>query len=137
MTEPPKRPDTKVSVVTSAKEGKESDHDVSYQVPRVAISEHKDAVILELEMPGVGPNGVEMSVEKDRLTIIGSREEETNNLDPVYRNRNPLDYRRVFSLGRGVDLEKISASLDNDGMLMVTLPKTSSEIGKTIAVRIS
>ena len=137
MNEAPKRQDTKVSVVTSGKETKEVDHEVSYQVPRVAISERKDAVLLELEMPGVGADGVELSVEKDRLTIIGHREEETDNLDPVYRNRNPLDYRRVFSLGRGVDMDQISASLENDGMLLITLPKVSSETGKSIAVRIS
>ena len=137
MTEPPKRPDSKVSVVTSSREGKETDQDASYQVPRVAISEQKDSVILELEMPGVGPSGVELSVDKDRLSIIGRREEETDNMDPVYRNRNPLNYRRVFSLGRGVDMENISASLENDGMLMITLPKVSSETGKAVAVRVS
>ncbi|HPA46390.1 MAG TPA: Hsp20/alpha crystallin family protein [bacterium] len=134
MNEVPKRPEgAKVSVVTSTKEtGADPD---SYQVPRVAISEKKDSILLQLEMPGVGPGGVELSIDKDRLTVIGRREEEINTLDPVYRTRNPLHYRRLFSLGRGVDLDGITATLENDGMLLITLPKMTSESGKSVVVR--
>ncbi len=136
MSEPPKRQDTtKVSVVSSV--GKEAEQSDSFQIPRVAISERKEAVILQLEMPGVGPDNVELGIDKDRLTVIGRRDEPTEGLDPVYRNRNPLSYRRIFSVGRGIDYENIRASLENDGMMTITLPKVTSEIGKSITVRTS
>lgn len=124
--------DNKVSVVKARTEG---ERDVGFQIPRVAVSERKDAVVLQMEMSGVPADGLELSIEKDRLIVIGHVSEASEGLEAVYRNRDLSDYRRIFSLGRGIDYDNISASLENDGMLIITLPKVTLEIGKSVVVR--
>jgi len=105
----------------------------SWLVPRANILENKDSYILDLEMPGVSKDGVEITVENSELTIIGRRSNAEPKADVVYRECRPLDYRRVFDLDPSIDASHISAKVEQ-GVLTLTLPKAESVKPRKITV---
>lgn len=102
-------------------------------VPRANILETKDSFVLELEVPGVSKDGVEITIENNELTIIGHRADTEPKADLVYRESRPLDYRRVFDLDPSIDTSHISAKVDQ-GVLTLTLPKAERVKPRKISV---
>ena len=101
--------------------------------PRADIQETKDSYLLELEMPGVQKDGVEIAVDNNELTIIGRRSDVQPAGEVVYRESRPIDYRRAFDLDPSIDTGKITARMDQ-GVVKLTLPKAESVKPRKIAV---
>ena len=79
--------------------------------------------IVEAEMPGVGKDEINLSVEDDNLCISVNRSEEVNQDGENYIHRE----RRASSMSRRVrladaKLDDIKAKLE-EGVLYVTIPK--------------
>ena len=91
--------------------------------PEVNIFETKDGYLLEAEMPGVKKEGLEISLEGPEITIIGRRHTENVEGEALLRERQAVDYRRVFELDPAIDTAKISAKVEQ-GVLTLTLPKS-------------
>ena len=80
-------------------------------VPAVDIYEYDNEVIVTADMPGVDENRVDITLEKNILTIKGSViDEEPENLDKVYSEYSVGDYKRTFSLSDEIDSEGIRAT---------------------------
>jgi len=94
----------------------------AWATPLATIREEKDAYLLELEMPGVSKDGLEITVENNELTIIGHRSDQEPKGGIVYRETRAIDYRRVFDLDPSIDSGRIAARIDQ-GVVTVTLPK--------------
>ena len=94
----------------------------TYVSPIVDISETKDGYLLEAEMPGVNKEGLELLLEGNELTIVGHKQSEGLNGQPLYRESSPTDYRRVFVPDPVIDTGNISAQIEQ-GILKLTLPK--------------
>ena len=105
----------------------------AYLSPRVDIIETKDAYILEAEMPGVTKDGLEILLENNELTLVGSRPAEKIEAELVYRESTPRDFRRVFVLDPTIDTAKIEAKLEG-GVLILKLPKAEKVRPQRIAV---
>ena len=104
----------------------------AYVSPNVNIIETKEGYILEAEMPGVAKEGLDVNLEENVLTIAGRRQAEpSGNL--LYRESNPVDYRRVFELDPDIDAGKISAQIEQ-GILTLTLPKAEKVKPRRITV---
>ena len=93
-------------------------------LPNTDIYETEDALMLVMEMPGVGNEHADITLEDDVLSVTGridfSRYEK---LQPIYTEYNIGYYRRSFSLSpSGTDEHRISADM-KDGVLTLTLPK--------------
>lgn len=102
--------------------------------PRVAVYEDQEAVYLELEMPGVTRDKIDVTVEKDELTVTGWRTpDDYSKFQVLRRERVPLSFRRAFVLSEAVDTNKISAGY-NDGTLKLTLAKCEVAKPKKIAI---
>jgi len=101
--------------------------------PEVNIYETKDGYVLEAEMPGVGKDGLEITLDNNEITITGRRAAETVAGQPVFRERRLADYRRVFELDPAIDTAKIEAKLDQ-GVVTVTLPKSERVKPRKIVV---
>jgi HSP20 family protein len=101
--------------------------------PEVNIFETKDEYVLEAEMPGVGKDGLEITLEANVLTLEGHRSDTDPAGEAVYRESRPADYRRVFELDPAIDGDKISAHVDQ-GVLTLTLPKAERVKPRKIAV---
>ncbi len=93
-----------------------------YVIPEVNIFETQDAYVLEAEMPGVGKEGLEVTVEDREITLIGRRLNIPVAGTPLFRERHQADYRRVFELDPVIDTARIAAKI-HQGMVTVTLPK--------------
>ena len=106
-------------------------------VPNVDINEFEDRFQLFVDVPGVDPKEVEITLESGVLTITGERfmqaakEDET-----VVRRRTERGsgrfYRR-FILPETVDADKVKAT-DRHGVLEILIPKQAKALPRRIKV---
>ena len=101
--------------------------------PNVNIFETQEGYVLQAEMPGVSKEGLEITLEGTEITITGRRSPETVAGEPLFRERNTADYRRVFELDPAIDTGKVSAKI-HQGVLTVTLPKSEQVKPRKITV---
>jgi len=94
-----------------------------FVTPPANILANENEYLIEVEMPGVDKEGLEITADSNELTIIGRRKPEQPDGELVYRESPLADYRRVFELGPDVDTTKITAQLDQ-GVLKIHLPKS-------------
>ncbi len=105
-------------------------------VPNVDISETENALWLRADMPGVKEDSIEISVEKNVLSIEGQVAlQEYADLAPVYTEYNVGNYQRRFTLSNAIDADKIHAHLTN-GVLELELPKAESAKPRRVAVQV-
>ncbi|MEP6668989.1 MAG: Hsp20/alpha crystallin family protein [Chthoniobacter sp.] len=105
----------------------------SYVTPLANVLETKDGYVLEAELPGVGKDGVELTVENGELTIVGRRAVVENRGREVYRESRVRDFRRTFELDPSIDATNITAKVDQ-GVLRLHLPKAEALKPRKITV---
>ena len=104
-----------------------------YVSPEVNIFETKEGYVLEAEMPGVNKEGLEITLERNEITIVGHRKNEVVTGNPLFRERGLADYRRVFELDPAIDTARITAKVEQ-GVLSLTLPKSERVKPRKISV---
>src|SRR6266550_2155661 len=80
-----------------------------FATPAVSEIEDNDAYLLNVEMPGVSKEGLEISVENNELRIIGRRSLPEIEGTSIHRESRTEKFRRVFELDPSIDTSKISA----------------------------
>jgi HSP20 family protein len=105
----------------------------TFVAPEVNIFETKDGYVLQGEMPGVGKEGLEITLEGNELTITGKRQAEALPGEALVRESHELGYRRVFELDPAIDTAKVSARMEQ-GVLTLTLPKSERVKPRKISV---
>jgi len=105
-------------------------------VPKVDVSETKDAVVVKAEIPGMEANDVHASLQENVLTISGEKKQEKEENDERYHRmeRSYGSFTRSVRLPAGVDSSKVNASFKS-GVLTVTLPKTAAAKATPIPVK--
>ena len=81
-----------------------------------------DHYILTADLPGIDPSSIDVDLDGQQLTIRAERS--TVNAEGakwLVRERNGGSYLRQFTLGQGLDTERIAASYEH-GVLTVTVP---------------
>jgi HSP20 family protein len=106
-------------------------------VPSVDINEFDDKFQLYVDVPGVDPNDVEITLESGVLTISGERYMQAEKADEnIVRRRNERGsgrfYRR-FILPETVDADKVKAT-DRHGVLEILIPKQAKAQPRRIEV---
>jgi HSP20 family protein len=104
-----------------------------YVAPEVNIFETRDGYVLEAEMPGVSKDGLEITVERNEITITGRRNPEPASGEAIFRERQAANFRRVFELDPAIDTGKISAKMEQ-GVLTLALPKSEGVKPRKITV---
>jgi len=104
-----------------------------YVSPVVNICETPEGYVLQAEMPGVNKEGLEIMLEGNEITIVGHRGSDVLPGQPLFRESNSADFRRVFELDPAIDTSKISAQVDQ-GVLTLTLPKSEKVKPRRIKV---
>src|SRR5262249_62117694 len=112
---------------TLTRETRESDRGQAGQfiTPPSSVTEITDGYMLEIEMPGVKKDGLEISVENNELTIIGRRSLPAMEGTLIHRESLPENFRCVFELAPSIDVIKNSGKIDR-GVVTLTLPKPGS-----------
>ena len=86
----------------------------------VKVEQDTDHVVVTTDVPGIGPDDLELTFESGDLTISGQRGERT--------------YRYIVTIGDDVDPDKIEAQLDK-GVLTVKAGKKPEAKPRKIALR--
>ncbi len=92
--------------------------------------------LLHLDLPGVEPDTVELTVEDDVLTIRAERPAppQSEDIEPVISERPSGTFARQVLLGSGLDTEHIHADYDK-GVLTVVLPVAERAKPRRIEVK--
>lgn len=104
-------------------------------IPAVDILEQKDRFLLRADLPGVGVDAIDVSMEDGILSLSGERKREID--EEVegarrYERSNGRFFRR-FSLPDSADPEQITACSAN-GILEVSIPKRPEVQARRITV---
>jgi len=104
-----------------------------FMTPPANIGATPNEYLLELEMPGVDKDGIEITAEGNELTVVGRRKNEMPNAELLYTESALADYRRSFELGPDVDTSRISAEM-MQGVLKLHLPKSDKAKPRKIQI---
>jgi len=105
-----------------------------YYVPDTDIYETSDALMVIMEIPGVGNDNVDIRLDKDHLTINANINlDYYKNFKPVYTEYNVGHYNRSFVLSDKVDQDRIEANIKN-GVLSLKLHKAEEAKPRKIPV---
>jgi HSP20 family molecular chaperone IbpA len=103
-------------------------------VPRVDIYEADDNIVVVADVPGVDEASMDITLEKNVLTINGYVEPvQPEGYSLAYAEYRVGDYERSFTLSNEIDQDNIEATL-KDGVLTLHLPKVGPTT-KKIAVK--
>lgn len=106
-------------------------------IPSVDINEFEGQFQLFVDLPGVDPKDVEITLETGVLTISGERfaqaPEEGQNVISRRAERGTGRFYRRFILPESVDADKVKAT-DRHGVLEVVIPKQAKALPKRIKV---
>lgn len=92
----------------------------------------EDAYFIEVDLPGLGKDDVEVSVENNVLTISGGRPlDESHAYDRAERWHGR--FTRSFVLSNRVDAEKVRAQFEN-GVLRLELPRSEATKPRRVAI---
>lgn len=93
-----------------------------------------NAVTLQFDLPGVDPDTVELSVERNQLTLKATRRPALAEGERfVVRERPAGDLTRTLVLSEGLDPSRISAHYEH-GVLAVTIPVAELAQPRRIAI---
>jgi len=103
--------------------------------PRADIFETSDAIVVVADMPGVDESTVDITLEKNILTIDGRVEPDSpEGFVRRHREYEVGDYHRAFTLSDEVAREGIEARVKS-GVLRLTLPKAGPARARRIPVQ--
>ena len=105
--------------------------------PPVNLYETGDSYMLTAELPGLRVEDIEITVERDRLTLRGERRIEHPQDASLHRvERRAGAFRRTVQLPLEVDGEKVEAIYRN-GVLTLRIPKAPEHQPRRISVKAS
>jgi HSP20 family protein len=94
----------------------------------------EDRLFIHIDLPGIDPDTIDVTVEKNTLTVSAERSWEIDGEDKVILNERPSGtYTRQFFLGESLDTDSIEAGYDH-GVLTVSLPIAEQAKARKIAV---
>jgi len=107
----------------------------SVMLPPADVFEDAEGITLQLDMPGVAKDRLNLQANKNTLLIEGTaRIEMPQGMEALYADVRSTLYRRSFVLSDELETDKTEASL-KDGVLTVRIPKRAEVRPRRIEVR--
>jgi HSP20 family protein len=105
--------------------------------PLTDIKETENEFIVKMELPGIKPEDVEITLKGDTLTIRGEKKEEerTEKENFLRVERSYGAFQRSFTLGTAVKADEVKATY-KDGVLEVRVPKAEEAKPKPIKIKV-
>ena len=102
-------------------------------IPMDAVR-HGDRVFISFDLPGVDPDRVDLTVERNVLTITAERAASVQEGDQVLADERPKgSFSRRVLLGDTLDTGKLEATYDH-GVLTVTIPVAEQAQPRKISI---
>lgn len=108
------------------------------------LDEKDDRFEMEIEMPGLGKDDVDISVQNNTLHIVGKQGTDTETgPEPHHEQSDEKARRRMqrrqklsysFNLAKNLDVENISAEF-TDGVLYLEIPKSEDHKPRKIEIK--
>jgi HSP20 family protein len=96
-----------------------------------------DRFYLHVDLPGVDPESIDVTVEKNALTVSAERKWERADEDQVLLNERPTgSFSRLFMLGDSLDTDAIEAGYDH-GVLTLAIPVAETAKARKITLNAS
>ena len=103
-------------------------------VPPVQVIENAQGITVYADLPGVSKESLELNIEHDTVTIEGRLALDVpEGLEVTHAEVSIPRFRRVFTLSKELDSNKISAELVN-GVLTLRIPKAEHAQPRRIPV---
>jgi HSP20 family molecular chaperone IbpA len=121
--------------VTPAKTAENPREEASL-LPPVDVIEDVAGITLYADLPGVPKDRLHLQVETDTLTIEGEMQiEMPEGMESTHAEVSLPRYRRVFTLSKELDTEKVAAEFDK-GVLTLRIPKAAHAQPRKIEIRV-
>ncbi len=106
-------------------------------IPATDIVETADGLRLVVELPGIRPEEVKITLENYALTIKGEKKQMVEENSRVHRfERSYGSFERTFTLPNTLDPDRVAATFEH-GVLTITLPKAEKARAREIQVKVS
>ena len=107
-------------------------------VPPLDVSETEESILVKIEVPGIEPKDIDISISGDNLTIKGEKNAEKEEKGKNYHfvERSYGSFSRTIVLPASVKFEQVKAEYKK-GILEITLPKSEKSKVKKIPVKVS
>ena len=107
-------------------------------MPAVDVFEKGSNVIVEMSIPHIDPEKVDISIENNVLHVKGSTSKKTELEDKNYfrREMRSGSFYRTIPLPVEVLADKTSA-VHEDGVLKISLPKAKEDKAKSVKVKVN
>jgi len=106
--------------------------------PSLDLSETENSLVAEIEVPGIDPDDVQISVTPDSVTIVGEKKQllQAKGKNFHIRERAYGTFNRSIKLPTVVDPDRVEAHY-KDGILEIFLGKSEVNKSKRIEVKTS
>lgn len=118
-------------------------HEIGHRIadffaPSAEAAATEDHYEIDVELPGVARDDIEIDVHDDTMTIRGEKKTEREEKGKTYffSERTFGAFERSFRLPANADADKIAANF-KDGVLSVRIPKAGPPPDKTRRIEIS
>ena len=104
-------------------------------VPRVNMVDHDNDIEVQVAVPGIKKEELDVSINNQMITIRANKQEQQEEQKGRYFRQEIMrgEFQRTLSLPVDVDGDKAQASF-HDGILKVTIPKAEQSKRKTIEI---
>jgi HSP20 family protein len=124
-----------VDITTHTAEPHLISHTTKWYVPAVDIYELENEVVIEVDMPGVSENDVDMKLHADEIIVTGHVIHDEDRDDSVlFREYDEGHFHRHFVINETIDRDKISPVMLN-GVLKISLPKKKDYQPRRIEIK--
>ena len=131
-----KRKEMEIKKQETIQEESERTRECPCFVPRTDIYETDDNIVVLIDMPGVGKDNINVSLEKNILSVNGYVDlEAPEGYSLALAEYRQGDYERSFRISDHVERDNIEAQY-KDGALLLTLPKAEEAKERKIPVKI-
>lgn len=103
--------------------------------PPTNIFRDKDGIVVRSEAPGLTPDAIHISVERNTLTISGERQRDAETKGSFHRRERQFGkFSRSLRLPMDLEGDKATAEF-RDGVLTIRIPKREEAKPKQVTVK--
>lgn len=104
-------------------------------IPAVDVIETPETYVLHLDIPGAAKDSISVKLEGGALQVRAAITATARSGESVlYSEMRGTGYEREFSLGNGIDRERVDAAYEN-GVLTITLHKSDALKAREIRIK--